>query len=92
MALDNRLRSLIAVGASVSANCQPCLVRTLELALGEGADGPQIAEAIEIGRRVRRGAGSKTDEFADSLLGRSPGSAAAGDEGCVCAPQASPPD
>jgi len=38
MKLDNHTLALIAVGASVSANCQPCLERNLRTALKCGAD------------------------------------------------------
>lgn len=67
MELDPRTLALIAVGASVSANCQPCLERNASTAQRCGADPRQIAEAIDIGRRVRRGAASKMDEFALKL-------------------------
>lgn len=84
MALDNRLRALIAVGASIGANCQPCLARTVEMATEHGADGPQIAEAVQIGRRVRRGAATKMDEFAGGLLSSHQPRAAAVTGVCAC--------
>lgn len=67
MKLDSRTLALIAVGASVSANCRPCLERNIEAATRCGADQNQIGEAIDIGRRVRRGAASKLDEFASKF-------------------------
>ncbi len=66
MKLENKILALIAVGASVSANCQPCLEGNISTALKCGADTQQIAEAIEIGKRVRQGAASKMDQFAAS--------------------------
>ncbi len=67
MKLDDRLAGLIAVGASVTANCQPCLKVNAARALESGADAQEIAEAVEVGRLVRQGAASKLDEFAWSL-------------------------
>ncbi|MCQ3928918.1 MAG: carboxymuconolactone decarboxylase family protein [Chloroflexi bacterium] len=79
MKLDNRTLRLIAVGASVSANCQPCLQTNVTKALESGADEQEIIEAIEVGRMVRQGAASKLDELADR---RKQGSLKA--EGCGC--------
>ncbi len=38
MKLDIRTQKLIAVGASITANCQPCLEHHLTKALESGAD------------------------------------------------------
>ncbi len=67
MKLENRILALIAVGASVTASCQPCLEHNVGTALGSGADNDQIAEAMKVGRMVRQGAASKLDKFAASL-------------------------
>ena len=50
MTLDDRMRELIAVGASIAANCQACLRSTLTMARESGADELDIAEAIELGK------------------------------------------
>lgn len=86
MKLDNHTLALIAVGASVSANCQPCLERNLRTALKCGADAEEIKEAIDIGRRVRQGAATKMDALA-AEIGRAvyiPASAT--DNQCACSP------
>ncbi len=67
MKLDNRIKELIAVGASITANCQPCLQYHVSEGLKSGADEREIMEAIEVGKMVRRGAASKMDKFAASL-------------------------
>ncbi len=61
MSLDERTKILIALGASVSANCQPCLDYHLNRARAAGLDGPEIAGAIETGRSVRAGAAAGMD-------------------------------
>ena len=63
MAIDNKTKELIAVGASITANCQPCLRYHRNKALESGADAGEIAEAIEVGKQVRKGAAAKMDEY-----------------------------
>jgi AhpD family alkylhydroperoxidase len=63
MAIDNKTKELIAVGASITANCQPCLQFHKNKALEFGADAGEIVEAIEMGKQVRKGAAAKMDEF-----------------------------
>lgn len=87
MKLDNRTLALIAVGASVSANCQPCLERNVSTARKCGAEDREITEAIEIGKRVRQGAASKMDEFAICFTEAGFSKGIEGDDGCECASQ-----
>ena len=84
MPLDNHIKALVAVGAAVSANCQPCLESALALALESGAEAPEIAEAIEVSKTVRRGAASKMDKFASSLNLADPVTASPAQAGCGC--------
>jgi len=82
--MDNRIKELIAVGASVTANCQPCLQYHVRKALDSGADEQEIAEAVEVGKMVRKGAASKMDKFVLSLDFAGLSTASATDEGCGC--------
>lgn|SRR5574341_522109 len=84
MKLDDRTIRLIAVGASITANCQPCLEVNYSKALENGADPQETAEAIEVGKMVRKGAWSKMDKFAASLSSLAPASATRADGGCEC--------
>ncbi len=63
MAMNDKLKELVAVGASITANCQPCLQYHTDRALEAGADPQEVAEAIEVGKTVRRGAAGKMNEF-----------------------------
>jgi AhpD family alkylhydroperoxidase len=83
MELECRIQALIAVGAAVSANCQPCLQSAVTLAAESGASEQETAEAIEVGKRVRRGAASKMDKFAFELQ-PAISSPATGDIECSC--------
>jgi len=67
MKLDDRIVRLIAVGASIAANCQPCLETNIKKALENGADEQEIRDAIEVGKQVREGAASKMDKYASGL-------------------------
>jgi AhpD family alkylhydroperoxidase len=67
MKLEDHIKELIAVGASIAANCQPCLEYHAGEARKSGADAQEVTDAIEVGKMVRRGAASKMDKFAASL-------------------------
>lgn len=82
MAIDDKIKELVAVGASVTANCQPCLQYHADKALEFGADAGDIATAIEVGKLVRKGAAAKMDGFAANL--RSVPPAPAGAKATVC--------
>ncbi len=84
MNIDNRIKELIAVGASVTANCQPCLQYHVAKAAECGADQQQIAEALDIGKMVRKGAAAKMDTLAANLNNAIPSAASAKGDGCGC--------
>ena len=84
MKLDERTMRLIAVGASITANCQPCLEVNVTRAMENGAEEEEIAQAIEVGKMVRKGAASKMDQFAQGLNHAAPASASATDSTCGC--------
>ena len=68
--MENKIKILIAVGASVTANCQPCLKTAVSQAQSIGLEKKEILEAIQIGRLVRRGATGKMDQLASNLTGK----------------------
>lgn len=84
MELERRIQALVAVGAAVSANCQPCLQSTVALARESGVSEGDLAEAIEVGKRVRKGAASKMDKFASELQSAVPAPATVAETGCGC--------
>jgi AhpD family alkylhydroperoxidase len=84
MELESRIKALIAVGASITANCQPCLKSTTAMALESGANEQEIAEAIKIGKKVRGGAASKMDKFVLDLNYLIPEPEAVSNGGCGC--------
>ncbi len=66
--MDERTKKLIAVGASVGANCHPCLEYHVGKAQEFGIERSEIAEAVEVGKAVRGGAAAGIDRLALKLL------------------------
>jgi len=82
MKLDEKIKELIAVGASITANCQPCLQYHLSEARKSGADEQDIMEAIDVGKMVRRGAAAKMDKFAATISQAAASAVSTSSEGC----------
>jgi AhpD family alkylhydroperoxidase len=66
--VEEYTRELIAVGAAVCTNCQPCLKYLVDKVRKKGASEEDIAEALSVGGRIRDGAVRKMDGFAESLI------------------------
>ena len=66
--MDNRIKELIAIGASVTANCQPCLEYHATKARENGAEEEEIKEAIAVGKTVRKGAAGKMDQYTAKIF------------------------
>ncbi len=84
MKFDNRIKELVAIGASITANCQPCLQFHVEKALEYGVGEQEIVEAVEVGMQVRKGAASKMDRFASTLTSTEHPVTAKSSESCGC--------
>ena len=82
MKLDNRVRELIAIGASITASCQLCLQYHIGEARISGADEQDIMEAIDVGKMVRRGAAAKMDKFASAISQSAAPATNSSHEGC----------
>ena len=50
--LDEKIKELIAVGASISANCHPCIKYHTEKARKMKIDEAEIRQAIEVGKML----------------------------------------
>lgn len=84
MTFDKRTVELIALGASVAANCQPCLEFHINEALRAGITELEIKEAIQVGRTVRKGAAYKMDQFIANICKDEMIMSHGGSEGCGC--------
>lgn len=84
MTFDTRLTELIAIGAAVGANCAACLEHHLARSREAGIDAQDIADALDVGRRVRQGAAGALDRVAVRLAA-TPSAAPTRAAGCGCA-------
>ena len=66
--IDERTKELIAIGASISAHCQPCLTYHVAKAKELGLNAELINAAIEVGYKVQTGATVAMQEFASRVL------------------------
>ena len=79
--MDEKLKEMIAIGASVTANCIPCIQYHFARAREAGLTDTEIKAAVQIGKMVRKGAAQKWDEEIGVLLSASPGQ----QQACGCA-------
>lgn len=79
--MDERLKELIAVGASAAVNCHPCLQLHLDACDRLGIDRAEARAAAEVGLMVNRGAAAKSATYVQTLFG---GAAAGETGGCGC--------
>lgn len=83
--MDERIKELIAIGASAAVNCHPCLDHHLAACHRLGLDRDEVKAAVEVGLAVNRGAAAKTRAKADSLWGTATGApTGAPTGGCGC--------
>ena len=66
--MDSRIKELIAIGASVTANCHPCLKYHVDKAKELGVDEQDLMVAIAVAKMVRKSVSSKTDRLVSALL------------------------
>jgi AhpD family alkylhydroperoxidase len=66
--MDDKIKELIALGASITAHCQPCLTYHVGKAREMGIDEQEIREAVAVGRKVEKGAMLAMRDFAENLL------------------------
>lgn len=65
--LDANIIELIAIGASVSANCHPCIKYHIAKAREMKIVEFEIQQAIDVGKKVRKGAAGQMDELLEEL-------------------------
>ena len=65
--LDGNIKELIAIGASVSANCHPCIKYHIAKAREMKINEAEIQQAVEVGKMVRKGAAGQMDELLKEL-------------------------
>ena len=66
--VDKKITELIAIGASVSANCQPCVKYHVSKARQMNIEEKEIQRAIKTGKMVRKGAADQMDELTSEII------------------------
>jgi AhpD family alkylhydroperoxidase len=64
---DEKIKELIAIGASISANCHPCIKFHTGKARELKIDEEEIQQAIEVGKMVRKGAAGQMDKLLEEI-------------------------
>lgn len=79
--MDDRMKALIAIGASAAVNCRPCLQHHLAECDRLGINREDVKAAVDVGMMVSRGAAVRTKDHVQSLLGADIGQKG-GERGC----------
>jgi len=66
--IDIKVKELIAIGASVTANCHPCVKYHVNKAREMAIDEKEIQQAVEIGKMVRKGAADQMDKLISAVV------------------------
>ena len=67
--MDDRVKELVAMGASAAANCHPCMEYHLAQCDRLGIDREEVAEAVKVGLMVNHGAETAIRKKSRELLG-----------------------
>jgi hypothetical protein len=78
--VDFKVTMLIAAGAAMAANCEPCLNKIVPDLKGAGVTAADIRKAVEIGQFVKDRPAAIMKEAADILTGTQLSDTAASDE------------
>lgn len=66
--MDEKIKELIAIGASIAGHCQPCLKYHIEQTVKLGVSLEEINTAIAVGKTVEKGALKAMDNFAKEQI------------------------
>ena len=66
--MDERMKELVAIGASIGAHCQPCLTYHVGKAKELGVAESEIREAMAVGHIVEKGAMAAMRDFSKGIL------------------------
>lgn len=67
--IDEKIQEMIAIGAAVSAHCQPCFAYHLDKARSIGLTDDEIKSAIAVGESIQRGANGAIAKYVRGLMG-----------------------
>jgi AhpD family alkylhydroperoxidase len=82
--MEDKTKLLIAVGAALAVNCQPCLKTLIKKSREAGVQDKEILEAIGVARLVRKNSMTQIDKFAQGVAGIAEGTDEDTATGCGC--------
>ena len=80
--LTNREIELIAVGASIAANCGSCLLHHVDAARSAGATDEELLAAVAIGEKIKAEPSQQMRQLAARLIGQGAQRSAGAGGGC----------
>ncbi|HEN20438.1 MAG TPA: arsenic metallochaperone ArsD family protein, partial [Desulfobacteraceae bacterium] len=66
--MNEKTKELIAIGASVSSHCQPCLTHHVGEARRLGIANDEIMDAVTVGKMVQKGAMAAMNKFIPTVM------------------------
>ena len=66
--MEDHVKELIAIGASVACNCHPCIKFHMEKAQNMESQPELITQAIKVGKMVRKGAAEQMDKLLETEI------------------------
>lgn len=66
--MKGKIRELVAIGASIGANCTSCLKHHLRLAREYGASEEEIKEAIQVALLVKKNSTRSLDQLIKTTI------------------------
>ncbi|MFO7645035.1 MAG: arsenite efflux transporter metallochaperone ArsD [Desulfosarcina sp.] len=66
--MNESVKELVAIGASVGAHCQPCLEYHIQAAMKIGVKEDDIRQAVEVGHAVEKGSMAAMKKFCAATL------------------------
>ena len=86
--LQDKIDSLVAIGAAMAANCIPCFEHLYEKAIHAGITPEEIKRASDIAGQVKTGANIALTNSVNEILGTNdtcdPGCSSVGQQPCRC--------
>ena len=80
--MNNSVKELVAIAASVGAHCRPCLEYHVRAATELGISKEDIEAAVAVGHQVEMGAVSAMKKTSASILGQPEEGACCSGKGC----------
>ena len=66
--MQGKIKALVAIGASIGANCTNCLEHHLRLAKEFGAEDEEIEEAIQMALKVKKNSTRSVDKVIEATV------------------------